>query len=120
MGRTHIFINNISFRNSFYFSLRLFLIFSLIDSTLNLCDRENPILLNNGTCVSIPCLSNQSSLGECTVNNEIIKTQWLNNIIILGNAQSNYIKFAEYSNEDLVILVEDDAGSVYRFFYGFK
>ena len=120
MGRTHIFINNISFRNSFYFSLRLFLIFSLIDSTLNLCDRETPILLNNGTCVSIPCLSNQSSLGECTVNNDIIKTQWLNNIIILGNAQSNYIKFAEYSNEDLVILVEDDAGSVYRFFYGLK
>ena len=121
MGRNQICINNISFRNSFYFSLRLFLIFSSIELTLNLCDRETPILLNNGTCVSIPCLSNQSSLGECTVNNDIIKTQWLNNIIIIGNTQSTYIKFAEYSNEDLVVLVEEDnADSVNRFFYGLK
>lgn len=120
MGRNQICIKNISFRNNFYFSLRLFLILSLIELTFNLCDKETPILLNNGTCVLIPCLLNQSSLGECTINNDIIKTQWLNNIIIIGNAQSTYITFVEYSNKDLVILVEDDAGSVYRFFYGLK
>ena len=119
MGRNQC-KNNISFRNNLYFSFRLFLIFCLIKLTFNICDRETPILLNNGSCVSIPCLSNQSSLGECSVNNDIVKTQWLNNIIIVGNSQSMYIKFAEYSNEDLVILVEDNAGSIYRFFYGLK
>ena len=120
MERNKICINTISFGNSFYYTLRIFLIFSLIELAFNLCDRETPILLDNGTCVSIPCISNQSSLGECIINNDIIKTQWLNNIIIIGNDKSMYIKFAEYSNEDLVILVEDDIGSLYRFFYGIK
>ena len=88
--------------------------------SLNLCQRETPILLNNGSCLSIYCSNEQILSEECIIDNDIIKIQWLNNFIPIGKDYSTFANFAEYSNGDLIILIEDDTGSNFRYFFGIK
>ena len=108
------------YKNQFHFLIHLFLIFKLIKQTINSCDRETPILLNNGSCVSLYCTNEQFISGECKKDNEIIKNQWLNNIILIGVENCYYANFAEFSNGDMVILTEDTSCSATRYFYGLK
>ena len=107
------------FKNNFGFSLRLLLILYLFKIILNSCDRETPIL-HGRNCESLFCSDDQYSSGECEINNNIIKTQWLNNVIFIGNEYSTFTLFGRYSNGDILIFVEDNALSPHRFFYGLK
>ena len=96
------------FKNNFGFSLRLLLILYLFKIILNSCDRETPIL-HGRNCESLFCSDDQYSSGECEINNNIIKTQWLNNVIFIGNEYSTFTLFGRYSNGDILIFVEDNA-----------
>ena len=106
-------------KNYFGFSFRLLIILYLFKKILNSCDRETPIL-HGGICDSLFCSEDQYSSGECEINNDIIKTQWLNNVIFIGNEYSTFTLFGRYSNGDILIFVEDNAYSPHRFFYGLK
>jgi len=107
------------FKINFGFSLRLLLIVYLLKIILNSCEKETPIL-HGGNCESLFCSEDQFSSGECKINNDIIKIQWLNNVIFMGNEYSAYTLLGNYSNGDIVIFVEDNALSPHRFFYGLK
>ena len=65
------------------------------------CSKDKPIL-KEGTCVYY-CEKEEFNNNICTINNEIIKTQWLNNIILLGEENFTYINYANYSNGDMII-----------------
>ena len=110
-------------KNNFGFSLRLLLnkrlFLYLLKIILNSCNREKPIL-HEGICESLFCSVDQYSSGECEIDNDIIKTQWLNNVILIGNEYATYTLLGKYSNGDIVIFVEDNALSPHRFFYGLK
>ena len=106
-------------KNNFGFSLRLLLFLYLLKIILNSCNREKPIL-HKGICESLFCSVDQYSSGECEIDNDIIKTQWLNNVILIGNEYATYTLLGKYSNGDIVIFVEDNALSPHRFFYGLK
>ena len=78
---------------------KLILFFSLfINFILNQeCDRNTPIKKDN-SCILTYCTDEEFSDGTCEISNEIIKTQWLTNIIWIGEENSRFINFAVYSN----------------------
>ena len=65
-------------------------ILHIIKGNNNNCPKEKPFLmLESGECRqnSSICLNSK----ECSINNEIVKTQWLNNFIIFGELSYTYI-----------------------------
>jgi hypothetical protein len=68
------------------------MIIKFILCELNECERDKPI--KKGTqCLSTYCSNSQFDSGQCIVSNPIIKTQWLNNIILVGEKDYRYIGF---------------------------
>ena len=65
------------------------------------CSRERPIL-KEGECIYY-CEEEEFNNKLCTINNTIFKTQWLNNIIFLGEENFEFINFAKLSNGDMII-----------------
>lgn len=65
------------------FVLKYILIFNMIKlCSFFQCDRDKPFLKED-TCIS-SCKTEEINKGICIINNDIIKAQWLNNIIIIG------------------------------------
>ena len=82
------------------------------------CDRTTPIL-KGGFCQAITCSEEQFLNENCKIDNEIIRTQWLTNIIWIGEENSRFINFANY-NDDMVIEVSSEPANSKRIFYGLK
>ena len=58
---------------------------------------------------------------NCLITNRtIITTQWLNNIICLGDDNFKYVNFATSSNNDMIIETTAIPDSPKRMFYGIK
>ena len=66
------------------------------------CPKENPILKDN-ECWLTYCSQSQINTGICTVNNLLIKTQWLNDIIIVGENNYIYVNFATSSKGEMIL-----------------
>jgi len=81
------------------------------------CDRSTPILIGT-ECKSTYCTKEQFQSGDCQIKNEIIKTQWLTNIISIGEENSRFINFANFSNGTMIIEVSSDPGDTKRTFFG--
>ena len=79
------------------------------------CERTTPFLKNN-ICVS-SCTTEELNTGICTIDNEIIKTQWLNNIINIGGQNYLYINIETSENENLYCLVSGYPKSNVRIIY---
>ena len=67
----------------------------------NECDRDTPILTENG-CELKYCSNEKFTSLECSVNNTIIKTQWLNNIILFDFDKLRYGSFTINSKGDMI------------------
>ena len=50
----------------------------------------------------------------------IIKTQWFNNIIRIGDKDFRYVNFANYSNGDMIVETTSCQGNSKRMFYGMQ
>ena len=106
-------------------SMALFLLiyisfnFISIKSQESDCPKDNPIFIS-GECKLQYCSEEQFASEQCIIKNEIIKTQWLNNIIIIGDNNYRYINFGSYSNGDMVIQTTTYPGNIIRKFYGIK
>ena len=83
----------------------------------NYCPKETPIY-KNGQCKLTYCTKQQFQNGDCIIKNDIIKTQWLTNIIDIGTENSKFINFANYSNGTLILEASNNPGSSDRFFFG--
>ena len=57
---------------------------------------------------------------KCEIDNEIVKTQWLNNIIWIGDKDFRYVNFATYSNGDMIVETTSNPGNSKRMFYAIK
>ena len=98
-------------------------IFLLIDSVLNLCsNRNSPILLtSNNSCVLKYCDENDFKNEICIKDNDIIRDQWLNNIITFGVKNCTFSKIAKYSNGDILASTAINSERSYSpYFYGLK
>ena len=97
------------------------LFFSLLITPIkNECNRTNPILLSNGSCALSYCSDEDYENKTCIISNEIIKTQWLSNIIKIGDKDFRYVNFASYSNGSMIVETTAHPGNKYRYFFGLK
>ena len=83
------------------------------------CIREKPILIENG-CELKYCPKEEFSSGVCTVNNNIIKTQWLNDIVVFNSDKLRYGSFAINSKGDLIYECSVEEKKGIRIFYWLK
>ena len=116
--------NNINKKNKiipkyFYLSFFIIIYFEIIIVKSIDCPRNAPILSPEG-CKMQYCSKNQFDSGKCIINNTIIKTQWLNNIIKIGGLKYRYVNIASYSNGDMVVETTCYEGEPKRYFYGLK
>ena len=74
----------------------------LYKSILNECERENPIFKDN-SCQLIYCNESEFSTNICRINNEIVKTQWLTNIIKISKDSFIHINIASNSKGDIFL-----------------
>ena len=98
------------------FFLKIIIALSLINSSLNYCDNKAlPIFLPiNNTCVIQYCKEEDFINEICIKANNIIKTQWLNNIIDFGEENCKFTKIGTFSTGEML------AFSAYQsaYFYG--
>ena len=80
------------------FKLLLFIIIISYCISIQCDDRENPFLKNN------QCSSTCYEGEDCIVNNEIIKTQWLNNIIYIDGDGFSFTNVATSEKNNLFLL----------------
>ena len=64
------------------------------------CGIEEPFKREGGSCSPIICDEGEEN---CSIDNSIIRTQWLNNIFIFNDENYRYGSFALNENGDLVI-----------------
>ena len=93
-------INVLAFYIFKKFYINIILFFFLFQTVLNECDIETPIKLNNDSCVMKYYTKDEYESKECVLNNSIIKTQFPNNLIILGDF---YFRFLIFYNFLMVI-----------------
>ena len=102
-------------RNSLFF----FIFLSILRYIINDCERDQPIL-KNGKCQLIYCDDKEYNTNICTINNSIVKTQWLTNIIKISEDNFRYINIASNLKGDMFIETSPISESSKRMFYALK
>ena len=96
--------------NSKYFNYHAVFFVMLFTIIYNECDRSFPIKTSDGSCVLRFCTEEEFNNKDCILDNQIVKTQYLNNIIIVGDPDSSDCPdplITKYSNEDIVLLISN-------------
>ena len=115
------FTNNVqNLKNHKNIIIKMLFFFHLFKIILNECDRNTPIKLSNDECILKYCTKEEYDLEECTINNTIIKTQFPNKIIIIGEESFKYINFFTLSNGDMIIETSPYPRANKRIFFGLK
>ena len=107
-------------RNNKYTLIKLCVFFQLINEIVNECERDKPIKLIDGQCVSQYCTKEQLKSGECLVDNGIIKKQWLNNIISFEGEEFLYFNLVLSPYGDMIFDTHSYPYNTKRLFYGLK
>ena len=97
----------------------LLYIFQIIKNSEPICNLTHPILKDE-ICDSIYCSPEQFISSECIINNPIIKTQWLTNLIPISDLNFRYINPVLSKNGELIIQTTKSTGSSERKFFGIK
>ena len=101
------------------FISKIFCFFFNINYIKCICERENPILLNNDSCISKYCTNEEFNAKECIINNEIIKTQWITNYIVM-EPNFRFGNLALFSNGDIILETSESPYTSKRFFFALK
>ena len=100
----------------FIFFYKLILIFENVNILISYCPRDTPFL-KNGKCF-INCEKDEIDSNICILDNEIIKTQNLTNIIQVGPPNYHYINLITTENGDLIYSASSYPNNNYRIFFG--
>ena len=82
------------------------------------CERENPIY-KNGQCQSTHCIESEFKNNICSIENDIIKIQWLNNFIVFDEYNYRFTNKVVNDEGDF-ISITSPMYSGYRLFYVLK
>ena len=83
------------------------------------CPKDNPIKINE-ECKLQFCNESDFKSGICSIENEIIKTQWLNNFIIFDEYRYRFSNMAINKNEDFIFETSSEDLNGVRLFFGLK
>ena len=103
------------FKKLFYIIIFIFILHIIKTEKPIECPKDKPILIS-GNCE----LTNCPDSSQCIIANSIIKTQWLNNIRIIGEFKYRYINFASSSENDMIVETTCHLVSNRRILYGLK
>ena len=107
-------------RKNFLFQIIFYSIIILLQilncNALN-CNKARPIEKDNA-CVLTYCTEEEFNSSTCIINNQIIKTQWLNNILPVSDMNYRYINPFLTSNNDLIIQTTSVLGLPTRNYFG--
>ena len=106
-----------SYKNMINSIILNYMIIKLIYCQLNECPRERPIKKGDN-CVSEFCSQTQFDSEDCIILNPIIKKQWLNDIILVGEKNFRYINILTSSKGELVFSTSSYPASRARIYYG--
>ena len=67
------------------------------------CLKERPIKYNNGECQIRKCSQEEFENGSCIISNEIVKIQWINNIIRNVEQETTCLRGVVTSNQELFL-----------------
>ena len=99
---------------------QIFLFLLMIEKSINtVCLRNKPIWKDDD-CQLTYCSDSDFESKKCIINNPIIKTQWLNNIIEIGEKNFRFINIGIFSNGDMLIHLNANPAQSKRIFYGLK
>ena len=114
--KTKKFVKNIKY-NILIILFELLFYLNIISCESDECQRECPIKIGVG-CKLAYCDKLQYSNGDCKISNPIIKTQWLNDIILVGEKNFRYVGMLLTSNKDLVFATSSCPSGPDRIYYG--
>ena len=118
LNKSFIFLINFIFIK---ISIKLFLILITIKNTFqNECEKSAPIKKPNNECYLTYCTQLQFEQEECIISNSIIKTQWLTNIIKIGNNTFRFVNFALSSDNNLFLQSTAYPSKKENYFFGIK
>ena len=100
------------------FHIKAIIFLQIVKVILNKCDRNKPIKLEDGSCDLRYCTHEDYNLGKCVIDNPIVKTQYLNDIIIFGENNFMYTDFITFSTKEMIAVTSSFPGSEKRIFYG--
>ena len=108
----------IKIKMSFIFFIKLLEIL-LLNNIIKGCPIDQPILDSTNTCVSKFCTNNDFKTSECKIDNDIIETQWLTRLNLIGENGYRMVSIATFSNNgDLILETITDTNNKKRYFYG--
>ena len=106
--------------NNYFLLLYLIIFFCKIGLCLfSECNYTHPIK-KNGECIIGGCTADEFSSGICTIENEIIKTQWITNRIRYSGFGACYAELATTPNGNLICISNYFQSSTKKEFYGLK
>ena len=98
-------------------NLKLVLILQILASfNMETCTNRNSPLLKGTNCLNT-CSQSDIQSEVCKVDNEIIKTQWLNNIIYITPEDYRYINIALSESNSIYIIVSSWHENNERYLY---
>ena len=108
----------IKIKMSFIFFIKLLEIL-LLNNIIKGCPIDQPILDNTNSCVSKFCTNNDFITSKCKIDNDIIETQWLTRLNLIGENGYRMVSIATFSNNgDLILETITDTNNKKRYFYG--
>ena len=102
----------------FFFKIVILLI-KIKEFFFESCDYDTP-LYKGSSCIEGYCTPEQIENKVCIINNEIIETQWFNNILPVSTENYSYIDITTMLNGDLLIETSSYPRTQQREFYGLK
>lgn len=84
-----------------YFLLNFFIIKTILCQS-DECEFDTPIKMGNN-CLSTYCNKSKFESGDCIISNSKVKTQWLNNIILVGERNFLYVTLKKSSKSELIL-----------------
>ena len=101
---------------NFHILLNFFIIKTILCQS-DECEFDKPIKIGND-CLSTYCTKLQFQSGDCIISNSKVKTQWINNIILVGESNFRFVKFMTSSNGELILSTSSCPSNIYRIYYG--
>ena len=85
------------------------------------CDFAHPFKKKNGGCVEKGCSASDILSGNCIIENDIVKAQWLNNIINFSGNSVNYSTISTTPNGNLICSSSSNkANETLKYYLGIK